>query len=103
MKSDEMRAVLEKWKASKQSLREFGKLEGVAYSKLVYWRNKLFKPAKRKPGPKLIPVRVVPDLLQSPSTPEIIRVCLPNEISIEVPVGPGDNDLERLVRMLTSC
>ncbi len=104
MKSDEMRAMFERWTASGLSLQGFGKREGVAYSKLLYWRRK-FRDEEGAEGAEaeLVPVRVVADGVAVQTKPELIGVWLPNGVALEVPLGLDGGELERLVQVLSSC
>ncbi len=107
-----MEAVISRWDASGLSLRRFGQKEGISYSKLVYWRQKLRggkAGAKRtasipaKPATDLVPVQVVPDEAPSNPSPAPFSVWLGNGVAVDVPTGFDERDLRRLVDLLTSC
>ena len=100
MKSEEMHAILSRWKESGLSLRAFGIREGVSYSQLVYWRRRL-EPAKEKV--ELAPVRVVPAEDPPAAKSETIAVWLPNGVSLHVPPGASSAELGRLVEILAQC
>jgi hypothetical protein len=103
MKSVEMRGVLKDWKASGLSLHAFGKREGVGYAKLIYWRRKFDERREPKTEERFAPVRVVPDAAPEPGSSDPVNVWLPNGVSFEVPPGLCSSDLERIVRVLSSC
>lgn len=103
MKSDEMRAMFERWDASGLSLRAFGKREGIAYAKLLYWRRKFREESESGAVADLAPVRVVPDAVPEQAKAQLVGVWLPNGVSLEVPLGLDGAELERLMRVLSSC
>ena len=103
MKSKEMRAVLDRWKESGQSLRAFGVREGHSYSKLLYWRRRL---EPREPKPEKIdfaPVQVVQAPETVPVKSDTIGIWLPNGVSLDVPAGVASEDVLRLVESLSRC
>ena len=106
--ADEMGDAIARWKRSGLSLRKFGEREGLSYWKLHYWRRKLdgagAEPKtrrNRRAKIELSPVRVVEE---SPATERGgIEVWLTNGISLEVPAGFHEDELRRLVGVLTTC
>ncbi len=102
MKSEEMRGVFDRWRASGLSLLAFGKREEIGYSRLLYWRRK-FKEEGASRDRLVDPVRVVPDPVPPEVAPEVVSVWLPNGVSLEVPLGLDGGELERLVQALSSC
>ncbi len=106
-RAEEMRELFVRWKKSDLSLAAFGKLEGVAYAKLLYWRRKLGDDAARRKAPSkaaasvlLAPVKVVPDPVPCA---EKFEVWLTNGLSLDVAHGFDESELRRLVGVLLSC
>ncbi len=106
-----MEAMLKRWEESGLSLRAFGQKEEIPYSRLVYWRRKLRpgstrskKPKKKSAAkPEFVPVKVVPD--EAESAPPVVQVIawLPNGVSLDIPPGVDQQELQRLVDVLASC
>jgi len=108
--AEEMRELFVRWKESGVSLAAFGKQEGVAYAKLLYWRRKLGDDVARRKAPprtvasvSLAPVQVVPDSRPIATHPERYEVWLTNGLSLDVAPGFDENELRRLVGVLLSC
>ena len=103
-----MEATLKRWEESGQSLRAFGQTEEIPYSRLVYWRRKLppgaTRPKKKSSAkPELVPVKVVPDEAE-PAKPVLqIIAWLPNGVSLDIPPGVDQQELQRLVDVFASC
>ena len=103
MKSDEMRAVLDRWKASGLSLHAFGKREGVGYAKLIYWRRKFGEQGELPEDEGFALVQVIADAEREPESSDPVNVWLANGVSFEVPPGLDSSEFERIVRVLSSC
>ena len=108
--ADEMRALFTRWKSSSLSLMAFGKAEGVSYSKLLYWRNKLgdearkeVKRAKATEPSSFAPLRIVPDATPIESHSDKFEIWLVNGISLDVAPGFDEQEVRRLVGVLLSC
>ena len=99
---EKMTAVLARWKESGESLRAFGKREGVSYSKLIYWRRRLEEKPRGPEKVELATVKVVADEPAS-AKPDPIGVWLPNGIALEIPPGVPSADLARVVETLSGC
>ena len=107
---DEMRALFARWKNSNLSLMAFGKVEGVSYSKLLYWRDKLGDEARKEPrrtntgGPSsFAPLRIVPDTTPIESQSDKFEIWLVNGISLDVAPGFDEHEVRRLVEVLLAC
>lgn len=101
---DQMKDFFLRWEDSGQSLRAFSQQEGVAYSKVMYWRRRVrgegeAKETRSKKGGALIPVRIVPER----SWDTVFRVQVRGGVEIAVPAGFDSGELTRLVRCLHSC
>jgi len=93
-----MREVLATWESSGLSLRAFGKREGIAYAKLLYWKKRV------APRPVFTPVEIVEaPAASAQASPGIISIWLANGISLEVPPSVAEGDLARMVRVLSAC
>ena len=110
-RAEEMRDLFARWKSSGQSLMAFGKMEGVPYSRLLYWRRKLGDSvARRKASPvkpvtdaEFVPVSIVPDSNRPDARLELFEVWLPNGVSLNVAAGFDEGELRRLVCVLSAC
>lgn len=104
-REEEMRELFARWKSSGRSLTAFGKQEGVAYSKLLYWRRKLgtdeSPAAPAKSVPDFAPVRIVPESMAAPSQP--FEVWLANGVALNIAAGFDEHELRRLVDVLSEC
>ena len=101
-RSEEMGALLGRWRESGLSLHAFAKREEISYSKLQYWATKLRggKKERAKTEPvELVPVRVAPE----PKAAEPISIWLANGIALEVPSGFDGAEVRRLVGVLSEC
>ena len=106
--ADEMREVFVRWKISGLSLMAFGKVEGVPYRKLLYWRRKLGDDARRMPVDKnpaasFAPIHIVPESAPAESGLDKFEVQLGNGISLDVASGFDEQEVRRLVGVLLSC
>jgi len=108
--ADEMRALFTRWKSSSLSLMAFGKAEGVSYSKLLYWRDKLGDEARKKPKrakttdpSSFAPLRIVPDSTPVESRSDKFEIWLANGISIDIAPGFDEHEVRRLVGVLLAC
>ena len=93
-----MREVFAKWKSSGLSLKAFGEREGIAYAKLLYWKKRVVD------EPAVVPLRIVeakPDPIETPCG--VVSIWLSNGVSLEVPSTVAEHDLERMVRVLSTC
>ena len=108
-RAEEMRKLFGRWRSSGLSLLAFGKQEGVAYSRLLYWRRKLGDDIARRKRtaapapPELGPVRIVPEESATDTLPEPFDVWLANGISLQVTLGFDERELRRLVVVLATC
>ena len=109
-RADEMREFFARWKDSGQSLKAFGKAEGVGYQKLMYWRGRLGDDARREPTKKtsaaaleFAPVHIVPDKPSAESRSPKFQVNLANGVSLGVEHGFDEHELRRLLGVLRTC
>ena len=111
-RTDEMRSLFVKWESSGLSLHAFGIREGIAYATLLYWKKKFAGPsaeAVQATSPvELVPVRVADvasqgDLPASTSSRGSFEVWLGNGIGVDIPPGFDEQELQRLLRVLSSC
>jgi len=104
--AEQMREVFARLEQSGLSMRAFAQREGIAYSKMQYWRRRLAgRRKKATEGHKpvvLSPVRVVPDT-PVPTERKGFEVWLANGVSLEVPPGFDEGELQRLVGVLAGC
>lgn len=109
-RAEEMRELFARWEESGLSLRAFGKREEVAYTTLVYWRRKFRdEVAEKEPHAEhsssagWAPVRVIPDASPVALEPQRFEVWLPNGVALDVRAGFDENELRRLVAVLSTC
>ena len=104
-----MRSLFAKWRSSRLSLRAFGIQEGVAYAKLLYWKKKFEEEtlsSKVEPGAvELVPCHVVPESDTGTGDPPqtTYEVWLSNGLCLDVPSGFNEQELRRLLQVLSSC
>lgn len=105
----EMRKLLEDWRRSGLSLREFGRRKGLGYAKLVYWRRKLRLKRQRSEvadgaqvADRWLPVRVIPSSVGADGT-AAYEVRLANGLRVGVAAGFDAGELSRLMQVLASC
>jgi hypothetical protein len=105
-KIDHMREVFSRLEGSGLSMKAFAAREGISYTTMQYWRRRLGggrkKTAERQKPVVLSPVRVVPDT-PVPAERKGFEVWLSNGVSIEVPAGFDEGELQRLVGVLSGC
>ncbi len=103
-RTEEMRMVLDRWRASGQSLMAFGRQEDLPYSQLVYWKRKFEGDAPTE-SVELVPIQVAPDGADVSTRPSArkIEVWLANGICLDVASGFDAEELRRLVGVLQSC
>jgi len=86
--ADEAREVLERWRASGESVRAYGRDHGIDPQRLFYWRRKLGNGAKR--GPKRSEraiARLVPAVMRlegATGEERAVVVRLPSGVIVEV-------------------
>lgn len=109
-RAEEMRAVFARFENSEQTLKAFAAREGISYTTILYWRRRLRDGANEKgPGRKaqesvvLTPVHVVSDPASVDCRSERFQVWLANGVSLEVPSGFEEGELQRLVGVLSTC
>jgi len=105
-RTEAMRELFARWHSSGLSLMAFGKQEGVAYAKLLYWKKKFASEAgaSNVDRDELVPITVVPDSPSHPATtPSRFEVWLANGVCLEVAAGFDERELRRLVRVLQAC
>lgn len=106
-----MRELFARWRSSDQSLMAFGRQEGVAYKKLLYWKKKfaserraLSSSAQVRECSELVPITVVPDATTRPSaSTNAFNVHLTSGVCIAVVPGFDEVELRRLVQVLQAC
>ena len=88
------RDLIERWRASGQSIAAFCAAHHVSQATFYSWRKRLAARARgaARPAPAFAAVRVVPD-----PTAEVI---LPTGLIVRVPVGTDPTDIARLVAAL---
>lgn len=104
----EMRELFDSWSRSGQSLMAFGKVQGVPYSKLQYWKRKfdgvaVGQKSPPKSRPDLVPIKVVAAQPAETPPPEKYEVWLGNGLAVDVYAGFDEVELRRLVGVLKSC
>ena len=105
-KLEQMREVFARLEGSGLSMKAFAAREGISYTTMQYWRRRLgggrTKAVERQKPVVLSPVRVVPD---TPAAAERkgFEVWLSNGVSLEVPPGFDEGELQRLVGELSGC
>ena len=105
---EEMRAVFARFEESGLTLRAFGRREGVSYTTLQYWRRKFRDEAEEVRGrsegkPVWARVDVVPDPVPDEVRSTGFDVWLANGVTLEVPHDFDEDELRRLVGVLSSC
>jgi len=106
-----MRELFARWRSSGLSLMAFGRQEGVAYKKLLYWKKKFAnaRPARSTSAQarecsELVPITVVPDTATRPITStNVFDVHLKSGVRIAVVPGFDEVELRRLVQVLQAC
>ena len=103
-RTDEMRTVFDRWRATGLSLMAFGKQEGVPYSRLLYWKKK-FDTEPRPESADLVPIEVASEGIDPKVNPsgDKVEVWLANGICLDVGGGFDAEELRRLVGVLQSC
>jgi len=106
--ASKMKTIVETWKSSGETLRAFANRTGVSYSKLIYWKVKIFpaegKPrAKRKPLPTLVPVHITPMVNKTESVAASLEVIISNGLRLRVHPGFDAGETSRLIEILRSC
>ena len=105
-KLEQMREVFIRLEGSGLSMKAFAAREGISYTTMQYWRRRLGggrkKTAERQKTVVLSPVRVVPDT-PAPAERKGFEVWLSNGVSLEVPPGFDEGELQRLVEVLSGC
>jgi hypothetical protein len=88
------RDLIDRWKASGQSIAAFCAGHRVSQATFYSWRQRLAASARSAtpPAPTFAPVRVVPD-----STAEVV---LPSGLIVRVPVGTDPAAVAQLVAVL---
>ena len=88
------RGLIDRWKASGQSVAAFCTAHRVSQATFYSWRKRLAIPTRRAtpPAPAFAPVRVVPG-------PTAV-VILPNGLIVRVPVATDPATISRLVAAL---
>jgi len=102
-RAEEMRELFARWKKSGRSLMAFGKQEGVAYSKLLYWRRKFRGDEPGANATELIPVRIVADPPATEDRSQPFEVWLANGVALNIAAGFDERELRRLVDVLSTC
>lgn len=99
----EMRRLIRRWESSGLSQRAFAEQEGVSYSAFQYWRRRLqddqADPPK-EPGIHLAPVRVVAG---GPRGSVAFELRTARGLTLSVPAGFDEDELRRLLDVLTGC
>jgi hypothetical protein len=108
--AEEMRELFARWEGSGLNLRAFGEREGIAYSKLLYWRRRLRSGSEEKqgavrtsPSEGWTPVRVIADVIPEKQEARLVEVRLANGVLLGVPLGLEEDELRRLVGILSTC
>lgn len=108
--AEQMREVFARFEKSGLSLKAFGEREGITYTSLQYWRRRLRDDERGKTTGQetrdsvaLAPVRVVPAPAVEESRSPSFEVWLSNGVSLEVRSGFEEEELRRLVGVLSAC
>jgi hypothetical protein len=90
------RDLIDRWKASGQSVAAFCAAHRVSQATFYAWRRRLATRAQAaaRPAPAFAPVHIVPD--------PITEVVLPSGLIVRIPVGTDPTALARLVAALGS-
>lgn len=109
---EEMQDVFARWRESGQSLRAFSRREGMAYTKLLYWRRKFREeeePQGKPPAGRQdrkyrdwASVEVVPDV-QVEASDVWFEIRVANGHTLRVPPVYNQDELRRLVLVLATC
>jgi transposase-like protein len=84
------RDLIDRWKASGQSIAAFCAAHGVSQATFYAWRRRLGgRRSTAKPAPAFAALRVVPD--------PAIEIVLPSGLVVRVPVGTDPATVVRLV------
>jgi len=98
IKQQQMYALVEKWKQSTLSQKEFVKQHKISRHKLNYWVTKYNKDSKaNKPISKFIPVKVNNDKETRTALAEVIEIIYPNGVRVVVNTK---EDLSRIVPLI---
>jgi len=104
-RAERMQELITRWESSGLSQRAFAKQEGISYSRLLYWRRRLAsrrrESARTGDEPvRLDPVRIVPDPARVATAFELRTA---RGLSIAVPTGFDEDELRRLLEVVTGC
>ena len=104
----EMQDLIKRWEVSGLSQRAFAEQEGVAYSKLLYWRRRLQQRARvkkrseRAAPVQLSPVRIIPDA-PCATTAAAFELRTAAGLTVSVPAGFDERELSRLLEVVAAC
>jgi len=108
--AEEMRNLFTRLEIPGLSMKASGQRAGITYTTLQYWRRKLREDGAEKrlvtgakPSAALSPVHVIPDAKPVDSKSKGFEVWLANGVSLEVPAGFDEGELQRLVGILSAC
>jgi hypothetical protein len=103
-RADERLKVLERYRRSELTQREFAAREGIALSTLQYW---LYRGSKREPKveassvPRFLPIEVVASpALKAQGGGAQVEAALPSGVRLRFPVGTDPRYLAELVGVL---
>jgi hypothetical protein len=105
---EEIRAAFARFEKSGLTLKAFGEREQIPYTTLQYWRRKLRDAAEAAPGgsegkPAWARVDVVPDPAPDVARSTGFDVWLANGVTLEIPHDFDEDELRRLVGVLSTC
>ena len=92
--------INQEWEKTQEPQKQFCKKHGITYGKFTYWRNKIVQ-NKITNGinhpPVFKEVKIAKPVL-STNTQPIIKISLPNDIVISIPVNVNDKLLTTLIQ-----
>jgi hypothetical protein len=89
--------LVERWRRSKLTAREFAAREGIAPSTLAWWKWRLGSKTERRSQVAVVPVEVVP--VRAPTTETSVEVVLGNVV-VRVRSGFDAQTLGRVLDVL---
>jgi hypothetical protein len=83
---EQWRTLVSEWRSSGTKAQEFARTRGLKPANLYYWSSVLARAAEPAPVPKLLPVRVTPQVSRSPAVELAVG---PTRIRFEAGTSPS--------------